>query len=126
MTTKQAASPASLQSIVMPRQPGKGWRQTKVKSVWEHETGLRIHVMGNCLFEGHHISGTCWPESKRLRQCIREQDGNQKRGTMVWALRKYAVFQFLRKRANEMPGKIKEMERAMRVTGETLRMEFTI
>jgi len=82
--------------------------------------------MGNCLFEGHHVSGTACPESQKLGKCIREQGGNRKRGTMVWALRKYAVFQLLRKRANEMPEKIAELERAMRVTGETLRMEFTI
>ena len=69
------------------RRPGPGWRHI-AGPVYDHETGLRIHVAGIArLHDGTLLSGTMWPEVRLLNKCIRVCGGNRKRGVMVWALR---------------------------------------
>lgn len=63
-----------------------GWKHV-AGPVWDHASGLRIHLMGVCRLPcGGIVYGENWPESKRLSRCIRIAGGNRKRGIMAWAL----------------------------------------
>lgn len=74
--------------------PGPGWKNCggppcdpQHGPVWEHATGLRVHVSGMVrLADRTIVVGTNWPESKRLNRFIRINGGNRKRGVMAWAL----------------------------------------
>lgn len=70
----------------MTYRPGPGWQHVG-SSVYDHSSGLRIHVLGMCrLPDGKVIYGETWPESKSLDRCIRICGGNRRRGVMVWGL----------------------------------------
>ncbi len=72
------------------KRPGLGWKHIN-GAVWDHTTGIRIYVGGICRLPcGRVVVGNQWPESKRLRRAVREQGGNWRRGTMVWALDRLA------------------------------------
>lgn len=74
----------SLQRVVrrFPRRPGNGWKHLN-GSVWEHATGLRIHLLGLARMpDGHSIS---WPWHDEY-DAKRQQGYNTKRALMVWAL----------------------------------------
>lgn len=65
-----------------PRRPGNGWKHLN-GSVWEHATGVRIHLLGLArLPDGKSIS---WPWSDEY-DAKRQQGYNTKRALMVWAL----------------------------------------
>lgn len=67
--------------------PGLGWTY-KGPCVWDHVSGLRIHVYGLCVVaSGYKINGRRWPESQELDRCIRIAGGNRRRGTMIWAMK---------------------------------------
>ena len=76
----------SNQSIV--RRPGPGWRQnTNTKAVWDHDSGLRLHMLGMVrLPNGEIRQANQWPTSQLADGCIRVAGGNRKRGLMIWAL----------------------------------------
>jgi len=66
--------------------PGKGWMKLG-ESVYEHDSGIRVHTYGLLLrADGSWAYGTKWPESQELDRCIR-MCGNRRRGVMVWGLR---------------------------------------
>lgn len=69
--------------VKLPRRPGKGWKNVGNGSVWEHTTGLSIHLLGVVMTpNGEHIS---WDWSDEIN--AKEQQGwNKKRALMVWAL----------------------------------------
>ena len=72
----------------MKRKPGRGWKNVGC-SVWEHDSGLKVHMMGFAAIPGGPIiSGRSWPECKELDRWIQIAGGNQKRGAMLWALSK--------------------------------------
>lgn len=72
-----------VESVVM--RPGPGWSHMG-GAVYQHATGIRIHVYGLCGFPGGHLSnGNQWPESQELDRLIRINGGNRKRGVMAWA-----------------------------------------
>jgi hypothetical protein len=66
--------------------PGAGWRHVG-GACYDHSE-VRIHLGGLARFHlsGNVVDGNRWPESQHLRFAIRMCGGNQKRGTMVWAL----------------------------------------
>ena len=67
------------------KRPGRGWKHIN-GAVWDHTSGIRIYVGNMCRLPcGRHIMG-----AKRLRRAVREQGGNLRRGTMVWALDRLA------------------------------------
>ena len=58
-------------------------------AVWDHTSGVRIHVQGLCrLPSGEYVNGMLWPESRDLRHWVCVNGGNQRRGVMAWALTK--------------------------------------
>lgn len=64
------------------RRPGAGWKH-KAGSVWEHTTGLRIHLLGMArLPDGKSVPWKFDDEYDAKRQ----QGYNTKRALMVWAL----------------------------------------
>lgn len=66
--------------------PGPGWEKVG-PSVYDHPSGLRIHVGGYCLMpQGEFISGNAWPQSSVMDRFIRIAGGNRRRGVMMWAL----------------------------------------
>jgi hypothetical protein len=69
--------------------PGPGWKKVgNLVPVWDHASGVRIHAWGLCrLPDGSTFFGNRWPEGRDWDRAIREQGGNRRRGTMVWALR---------------------------------------
>jgi hypothetical protein len=67
--------------------PGPGWRCVW-GPVWDHASGLRVHVGGECRLDGRIICGGLWPEFRELDRFIRINGGNRKRGTMAWALQR--------------------------------------
>lgn len=65
---------------------GSGWKHVG-GAVYDHPTGLRVHVMGICrLASGDTVDGMRWPESDRLNRFARINGSNRKRGAMAWAL----------------------------------------
>lgn len=69
--------------------PGPGWKHMG-GVVWEHCSGVRIHVAGLCgMVPGTMIDGKKWPESKSLDRYIRINGGNRRRGVMAWALKRF-------------------------------------
>lgn len=70
-----------------PYRPGPGWRHI-AGSVYEHQSGIRTHVVGICARGDVVVMGTNWPESRELYRMIRINGGNRRRGVMAWALRR--------------------------------------
>jgi hypothetical protein len=73
--------------------PGPGWTNCGGPPsdphgpVWDHTSGIRLHVCGMVrLAGGLIVQGERWPESKELYRFIRINGGNRKRGAMAWAL----------------------------------------
>lgn len=67
--------------------PGLGWTKPGIAPVYDHVSGVRIHVAGHCqLPNGSIVVGTRWPESKSLSRFVRINGGNRRRGVMAWAL----------------------------------------
>lgn len=67
--------------------PGAGWKQLR-GPVWEHKSGVRIHVSGLILkTEFHGILGPIDEFSYHsfLRKLILVNGGNKKRGLMAFA-----------------------------------------
>lgn len=63
--------------------PGSGWRRLD-GAVWEHKTGMRIHLGGMLRFsDGKTIAST---SEDNATDYIRICGWNKKRGLMVWAL----------------------------------------
>lgn len=77
---------AEVQSVV--RRPGRGWQQNTVtKSIWDHESGMRVHMLGMLrLPNGEIRRANQWPAIQLADMCIRVAGGNRKRGLMIWAL----------------------------------------
>lgn len=66
--------------------PGPGWYHLG-GSVYEHSSGIRIHVAGLCGFPPAPIvNGMIYPVSRELDRFVRINGGNRKRGMMAWAL----------------------------------------
>lgn len=64
------------------RRPGPGWKHMS-GSVWEHDTGLRIHLLGMArLPDGQSVPWGFDDEYDAMRQ----QGYNVKRALMVWSL----------------------------------------
>jgi hypothetical protein len=64
------------------KKPGPGWQRV-AGSVWEHTTGLRIHLLGLArLPNGHSMP---WHRNDEY-EAMRQQGYNTKRALMVWAL----------------------------------------
>lgn len=74
----------SLERMVrrFPRRPGNGWKHL-AGSVWEHSTGVRIHLLGMARLP----DGTSLPWKWDGEYDAKRQQGyNTKRALMVWAL----------------------------------------
>lgn len=68
--------------------PGPGWTHAG-PAVYDHTSGIRIHVHGFCRLPGGYIIRGCqWPESRELDRFIRINGGNRRRGVMAWGLNK--------------------------------------
>ena len=65
-----------------PRRPGNGWKNMD-GSVWEHVSGVRIHVLGCARLPNGKI--VKWERDDEYN-AIRQQGWNTKRALMVWAL----------------------------------------
>lgn len=66
--------------------PGPGWKLLG-PAVYEHATGVRIHVMGLVrLRDGSSVFGSTWPESQTMDRFIRINGGNRRRGVMAYGL----------------------------------------
>ena len=66
--------------------PGNGWKHI-AGSVWEHESGARIHTLGQIrLPDNTFISLYDWRKSELGRRLVRINGGNRKRGLMAWAV----------------------------------------
>ena len=76
----------SVHAIV--RRPGPGWQQNTItKAVWDHDSGMRLHMLGMLrLPNGEIRQANQWPTSQLADGCIRVAGGNRKRGLMIWAL----------------------------------------
>jgi hypothetical protein len=69
--------------------PGPGWTRAGIAPVYDHVSGVRVHVTGLCrLASGEMIWGRRWPECQILDRMIRINGGNRKRGAMAWSLAK--------------------------------------
>ena len=65
--------------------PGAGWQHI-AGSVWDHESGLRLHMLGLVRLPcGKMVSANKWPTSQTAALAIRIA-GSRRRGLMVWAL----------------------------------------
>lgn len=65
-----------------PRRPGSGWKHM-AGSVWEHSTGLRIHMLGMARLPHGQSVQWCFADEYDAK---RQQGFNLKRALMVWAL----------------------------------------
>lgn len=76
--------PGSLHRMVrrFARQPGAGWKHM-AGSVWEHTTGLRIHLLGMARLPDGQSVPWKWDDEYDAK---RQQGYNTKRALMVWAL----------------------------------------
>lgn len=77
-------SSRSLQRMVrrFPRRPGNGWKHM-AGSVWEHASGLRIHLLGLARLPDGKSLPWKWEDEYDAK---RQQGYNTKRALMVWAL----------------------------------------
>ena len=66
--------------------PGPGWvRRADTSSVWDHSSGLRLHMMGMVqLTNGLIVWGHVWPESIAVQSCIDMVGGSRRRGLLLW------------------------------------------
>lgn len=67
--------------------PGKGWSRLVEVPVYEHTSGVRVHLFGLLRLPGKMATCPTGDQRNRLIRAIREKGGNVRRGTMVWALR---------------------------------------
>ena len=76
--------PGSLKRLVrrFPRRPGNGWKYL-AGSVWEHTSGLRIHLLGLARLPSGESLPWKWQDEYDAK---RQQGYNTKRALMVWAL----------------------------------------
>ena len=66
--------------------PGPGWTRAGIAPVYDHDSGIRVHVLGSVrLNGGRWINGKRWPESRAMYRCIWICGGNRKRGVMAYA-----------------------------------------
>ncbi len=66
--------------------PGIGWKQLG-QGVWEHVSGLRIHMLGGVRLPDHRsVWAESWPISQELYKFIRIAGGNRRRGLMMFGL----------------------------------------
>ena len=65
-----------------PRRPGSGWKLIG-GSVWEHPTGLRIHLLGMARLPDGTSLPWKWEDEYDAK---RQQGYNVKRALMVWAM----------------------------------------
>lgn len=71
----------------MVMRPGPGWKQLK-GPVWEHSSGVRIHVAGYVLL-GENVFLSLYEfggASTIGQKLVKANGGNRKRGLMAWAL----------------------------------------
>jgi len=68
--------------------PGRGWvRCWHISPVWDHNSGIRVHLHGVLRRVGGEIVwANMAPHAAAWRRCIRVCGGSVRRGTMVWAL----------------------------------------
>lgn len=66
--------------------PGPGWvRRSDTSSVWDHSSGMRVHMMGMVrLPDGLIVWGNAWPESIAVLSCIDIVGGSRRRGLLLW------------------------------------------
>lgn len=64
------------------RRPGPGWKHL-AGSVWEHTTGLRVHMLGMARLPDGQVLPWRWQDEYDAK---RQQGYNTKRALMVWAL----------------------------------------
>lgn len=62
--------------------PGPGWFRYAGSPVWEHKSGVRVHVSGIFLIPGTWTKDIPYSELSRYRRICA---GNNKRGIMAWA-----------------------------------------
>ena len=76
---------SSLQRLVrrFARRPGNGWKHIEGSAVWEHETGLRIHLLGMARLPDGQSVPWCFDDEYDAK---RQQGYNVKRALMVWGL----------------------------------------
>ena len=63
--------------------PGPGWKQQSTKPVWQHETGIRIHVSGRMIQTKKGISSISYNDIN-LNLLTKINGGNRKRGLMAY------------------------------------------
>lgn len=64
--------------------PGKGWKQL-THPVWQHETGIRIHVSGKMILTEKGIISVSYKDIN-LKLLTKINGGNRKRALMAYAL----------------------------------------
>ena len=66
--------------------PGHGWKHAG-GSVYDHNSGLRLHLLGLCrLPSGELMEDRDSAQYRLLSRLIRINGGNRKRGMMAWAM----------------------------------------
>ena len=82
--TLPGAHGCSLQRLVrrFARRPGPGWKHM-AGSVWEHTSGLRIHLLGMARLPDGQSVPWCFDDEYDAK---RQQGYNVKRALMVWGL----------------------------------------
>ena len=73
-----------------PRRPGPGWKRAGLPDVpvWEHSSGVCVHILGVAKFDGIIVSLWKRKDYEDFDRAIAQQGGNRRRGAMVWALAK--------------------------------------
>lgn len=70
------------------RKPGPGWKHV-AGAVWDHISGIRLHMMGLVrLPGGQYVSANTVAEQQGVCKALRIAGGNPRRGLMIWALQK--------------------------------------
>jgi hypothetical protein len=76
-----------------PHKPGPGWRRTANPSVWQHVSGLRVHVFGVVWLSSGRIVTPAWYVYYRHRlwwyqraNGNRAADSGGHRAVLAWAL----------------------------------------
>ncbi len=78
-----------LERFVM--RPGLGWRHM-AGPVYEHTSGARVHCGGLVRMpNGDHYHLDNWAESAEIREMIKINGGNRKRGMMAWVASQLAA-----------------------------------
>lgn len=82
--TPTGAHPVGSSALVrrFAKRPGVGWKHV-AGSVWEHTTGLRIHLLGITRLPDGHCMPWCFDDQYAA---LRQQGYNVKRALMVWSL----------------------------------------